>query len=247
MSFDWQITHGYWRDGLATIATFVIALSWLRLIDTLASRQLISSQLSRKLIHTGTGPLFVLSWYLYSDADYTRYLAAAVPLVITLQFIAVGTGLIDDPAAVEGMTRNHDPREILRGPLYYGIIFVLCTLLFWRDSPVGILALMILCGGDGLADIVGRQWGTHKLPFNRDKSWLGSTAMFLGSFGFGWGFVMLFNAWGYFTPSLALLPTTGFIALIAFIATLIEALPFKDIDNLLITAIALAGGLVWLG
>jgi phytol kinase len=235
------------QDGLATITTFAIALAWLRLIDTLASRKLITSQLSRKIIHTGTGPLFVLSWFLYSEANYTRYLAAAVPLVITLQFIAVGTGLIDDPAAIEGMTRNNNPREILKGPLYYGIIFVLCTLLFWRDSPAGILALMILCGGDGLADIVGRRWGTHKLPFNRDKSWLGSTAMFLGSFGFGWSFVALFNTWGYFTPPLAMLPTTAIIALIAFIATLIEALPLQDVDNLLITGIALACGTVWLG
>ena len=43
-------------------------------------------------------------------------------------------------AAVQAMTRHGDAREILRGPLYYGLVFVVCTVLFWRHSPVGMLA-----------------------------------------------------------------------------------------------------------
>jgi len=54
------------------------------------------------------------------------------------------------------MSRNGDRREILRGPLYYGIIFVVMTLVFWKDSPIGMVAVMLMCGGDGLADIMGR-------------------------------------------------------------------------------------------
>jgi len=53
------------------------------------------------------------------------------------------------------MSRTGNPREILRGPLYYGIAFIILTIVFWKDSPVGMTALMI-CGGDGLADLVGR-------------------------------------------------------------------------------------------
>src|SRR3990172_5356623 len=48
-----------------------------------------------------------------------------------------------------------DPRALLRGPLYSGLVFVLCPILFWRPSPVGTLALMLMCGGDGRADVVG--------------------------------------------------------------------------------------------
>jgi len=44
------------------------------------------------------------------------------------------------------MSRTGDPKEILRGPLFYGIMFVLMTILFWKDSPVGMTALMIMCG-----------------------------------------------------------------------------------------------------
>lgn len=31
--------------------------------------------------------------------------------------------------------------------------------LFWRNSPLGVLALSVLCGGDGLAEVLGRKYG----------------------------------------------------------------------------------------
>lgn len=40
-------------------------------------------------------------------------------------------------------------RELLRGPLYYVIVLLLCTLVFWRESPVGVVSLTMMSGGDG--------------------------------------------------------------------------------------------------
>ena len=231
------------QDIVATLVTFMLALSWLRAMNTLAHWGLLEQKLSRKLIHIGTGPLFILCWNLFSEGPQARYLAALTPLMITLQFFAVGIELIKDPAAVQAMTRNGGPREILRGPLYYGIVFVICTLIFWRSSPVGILALMLMCGGDGLADIVGRRLGTHKLPFNPNKSWAGSIAMFCGGFVFGFGALALFNAFGNFQPPLNLLTTAGGVGIIALMATVVEAMPFPDIDNLTLTVVATVLGL----
>jgi phytol kinase len=231
------------QDIVATLVTFAVALAWLRVIDALAHRGLIEQRLSRKIIHIGTGPLFVLCWNFYSAGPWARGLAALVPLAITAQFVMVGLGLMKDEAAVKAMTRHGDPREILRGPLYYGIVFVVCTVLFWRTSPVGLLALMLMCGGDGLADIVGRRWGAAKLPFSSEKSWAGSAAMFAGSWLFAYGFVALFSAWGYFplNPVMA----AGDVALIALAATAIESLPFHDVDNLTVTVAAILLGM-WL-
>ncbi len=160
-------TNDWAQDIVATLITFAVALAWLRLMDTLAARGVFAQAISRKLIHIGTGPIFVLCWPLFSPQPAARFLAALVPLAITAQFVLVGAGVIKDPAAVKAMSRTGDRREILRGPLYYGIVFVVCTLAFWRTSPVGILALMLMCGGDGLADLVGRKWGTAKLPIQR--------------------------------------------------------------------------------
>src|SRR6266540_5275929 len=167
---------------LATIFTFIIALAFLRLMDFLAHRGIIESRLSRKLIHIGTGPIFVLCWLMYPDVQISRWLAALVPLLITVQFALVGTGILKDEAAVKAMSRTGDRREILRGPLFYGIAFVAITLIYWKDSFIGIPALMMMCGGDGIADIVGRRVRSAKLPWSPDKSIAGTLSVFVG----GW-------------------------------------------------------------
>jgi phytol kinase len=232
------------NDLLATITAFGVALIWLRLNDFAAQRGWLSSHLSRKLIHMGTGPLFVLCWPLFTDSAASRYLAALVPLLITAQFFLVGIGLIQDPAAVEAMSRSGDRREILRGPLFYGIVFVAVTMIYWKDSPIGILALMLMCGGDGLADVIGRRFGKSRLPWNAGKSWLGSLGMFFGGWLFSLGVLSAYLALGLFPGDLSgyLLPVT----VIALAGTLVESLPLRDIDNLTVTLIALVLGHVLL-
>jgi phytol kinase len=140
-------------NWLALLITFAVALTWLRINDFAAHRGWIGSRLSRKLIHIGTGPLFVLCWLLFTPAPASRYLAALVPLLFTLQFVLIGLGIVKDEASVQAMSRTGDRREILRGPVFYGLVFVVMTLLYWLESPIGMVALMLMCGGDGLADI----------------------------------------------------------------------------------------------
>ena len=228
------------NNVLALAATFILALSWLRIVDFIAHRGWISGRVSRKIIHAGTGPIFVLCWLFFHETPSARYLAALVPFAITLQFALVGMGLWRDPAAVQAMSRTGDRREILRGPLFYGIIFILLTLIYWKDSPVGIVALMLLCGGDGLADIIGNRFGSTRLPWSKNKTWAGSLGMFAG----GWLFSILvlwaYIAAGIFPGGLTqyLLPVT----LITLAATLVESLPLSDLDNLTVPAVAVILG-----
>lgn len=229
---------------LATLLTFAIAIAFLRLMDFFAHRGWIESKLSRKFIHIGTGPIFVLCWLLFPDVPSARYLAALVPLLITAQFILVGTGLIKDDAAVQAMTRTGDPREILRGPLFYGIMFVVLTLVYWKDSPIGITALMMMCGGDGVADIVGRRIKSPKLFWSREKSVAGSLSVFAGGASLTALILFVYVSLGIFPAPFAayILP----VALIAFGGMLVESLPFKDIDNITLTVVsALIGHLVF--
>jgi phytol kinase len=229
---------------LATLLTFAIAIAFLRLMDFIAHRGWIDSKTSRKLIHIGTGPIFVLCWLMFPDVPISRWLAALVPLLITVQFALVGTGVIKDEAAVKAMSRTGDRREILRGPLFYGIVFVAVTLIYWKDSLIGIPALMMMCGGDGIADIVGRRVRSPKLAWSPEKSVAGSSSVFLG----GWlltMFVFAIYVWaGVFSGPLVrfLLPVTW----IALGATIVESLPFKDVDNITLTVVAaLIGHLVF--
>lgn len=242
--FSFPITAPH--DAIAAIVTLLLALMWLRIMDAIAIRGWLDPKLSRKLIHIGTGPLFVLCWPWFSDNFSARYFAALVPLSITLQFVAIGFGWLHAPATVQSTTRTGNPREMLRGPLYYGLVFIVCTLIFWRTSPVGIVALMAMCGGDGLADIVGRRFGRHKLPFNTNKSWAGSAAMWGGSVLLATAMLVWFRTLGLLSPTQPLQSVIAAIAAIAFVATLIEALPFPDIDNLTLSCVAILLGLWWL-
>jgi len=220
--------------------TFLIALSWLRINNFFAHKGWISSELSRKIIHSGTGPIFVLCWLFFNDSPLAPFLAALVPLGITLQFVMVGTGLIKDPSAVEAMSRTGDRREILKGPLFYGIAFVVLTIAFWRNSPIGMVALMILCGGDGLADIVGKRVGGLRLPWSPRKTLAGSVTMLFGGLIFAVLVVWVFVWQGYFPAPIEayLLP----IGVIALVTTFVESLPFADIDNITIPLVSVLVG-----
>lgn len=225
---------------IALIITFIVALAWLRINDYLADRGWVESHLSRKIIHIGTGPLFVLCWILYNDNPINRYLASLVPLAFTLQFFLIGMGIIKDEASVKAMSRSGDRREILRGPLYYGIIFVIMTIVFWKSSPIGVIALMLMCGGDGLADIFGRKWGITRIPWNKSKSWAGSFGMLLGGWIFSVAIMSVFIFAGVFALSIQsyLVPIT----IIALAGTIVESLPIKDVDNITITLSAVVLG-----
>ena len=229
---------------LATVFTFAIAIFFLRLMDFLAHRGVIESRLSRKFIHIGTGPIFVLCWLMYPDLPISRWLAALVPLLITVQFALVGAGVIKDEAAVKAMSRTGDRREILRGPLFYGVVFVAVTLIYWKDSLIGIPALMMMCGGDGIADIVGRRLNSPKLPWSPEKSLAGSLSVFVG----GWVLTMFIFAI-YVWANVFNGPVTRFllpVSLVALGAMLVESLPFKDVDNITLTVVsALIGHLVF--
>lgn len=229
--------HSPW---IALAVTFVLALTWLRLNDALAQRGWISGPLSRKIIHTGTGPIFVLCWLLFPNVTLSRWLAALVPFAITVQFFLVGTGIWRDPAAVTAMSRSGDRREILRGPLFYGIVFVVLTLAYWKDSPIGIVALMLLCGGDGMADILGSRLITARLPWANGKTVGGSLAMLVGGWLFAIGITAAYTAAGIFSGPFNQYPLT--IGLIALAGMITESLPFKDVDNLTVPAIAVLLG-----
>lgn len=232
--------HNNW---LALLVTFGVAVLWLRINDFAAHKGWMSSSLSRKVIHTGTGPIFVLCWLLFDTAYEARFMAAAVPFAITVQFFLVGTGIMKDPSAVKALSRSGDRREILRGPLMYGIVFVVLTILYWRDSYNGMVALMIMCGGDGLADIIGSRFGKRRLPWSPGKSWMGSLAMFLGGWLLAFG-VLAAHFGAASVPAIhstlaAYIVPTGVIALIG---TLIESLPLNDWDNITVPAVALLLG-----
>lgn len=231
------------NNWIAAAITLAISLVWLRMMDFAAHRGWVESRLSRKVIHITTGPIFVLCWFLFRDTPDARWWAAVVPFLITVQFALIGLGVIKDDASVQAMSRSGDRREILRGPFFYGVVFVALTLIFWKDSPIGMIALMLMCGGDGIADLVGRRIPSPKLPWSREKSVVGSLSVLVGGF-----ILAAFILWVHVAARVFPAPFSGYLvplAILSLAAAAVESLPYRDVDNLTVPLAAVLVGLLF--
>ena len=114
------------------------------------------------------------------------------------------------------------------------------TLVYWKTSPIGMVALMLMCGGDGLADILGRGIQSPKLPWSKGKSVAGSLGMLLGGWVLAAFILFIFVSAGVFPKPFGtyLVPIT----IIALVGTLVESLPLKDVDNITVTLVAVLLG-----
>lgn len=220
------------RDGAATLLVTAGAYSLVRAFDALTERRLIEQSLSRKIVHVLSGVLFMSSWPFFSDSTEARFFAAVVPFLNCIRLLTYGLRLYTDDTLVKSVTREGKPEELLRGPLYYVMLLLFSVLVFWRESPIGIVSLSMMSGGDGFADIVGRRYGSLKLPFNKKKSWIGSIAMFISGFLLSALMLFYFSCLGYIQVSWEL--ALGKLLLVALVGTVVECIPVTDIvdDNI---------------
>ncbi|KAL0303465.1 UNVERIFIED_CONTAM: putative phytol kinase, chloroplastic [Sesamum radiatum] len=167
-----------------------------------------------------------------SASTGARYFASVVPSLNCLRLVMNGLSLTTDEGLIKSVSREGKPEELLRGPLYYVLVLILCAIVFWRESPVGMISLAMMCGGDGIADIMGRRFGSVKIPYNPQKSWAGSISMFLFGFLVSIGMLYYFAVLGYI--QLEWMQTLERVALVSFVATLVESLPTTGIvdDNI---------------
>ncbi|KAL0450806.1 UNVERIFIED_CONTAM: putative phytol kinase, chloroplastic [Sesamum latifolium] len=174
-------------DVIATGLSGGIALSLLKFWEQTAKRGVFDQKLNRKLVHVTVGLVFMLCWPMFSSGRQGAILAALIPGINIFKMLLLGLGIWKDDATVKSMSRFGDYRELLKGPLYYASTITLASAIYWRTSPIAIAAVCNLCAGDGLADIVGRRFGSQKLPYNQNKSVVGSITMacagFLASVG----------------------------------------------------------------
>ncbi|XP_009361416.2 probable phytol kinase 1, chloroplastic [Pyrus x bretschneideri] len=231
---------GLMQDAGATAVVIAGAYGLVLCFDNLTQRNLLRQNLSRKLVHILSGIFFMLSWPIFSTSTNARYFASVVPLVNCLRLLLHGFSLVPNEGLVKSVTREGNPKELLRGPLYYVLILILCALVFWRESPVGLISLAMMCGGDGVADIMGRKFGSIKIPYNPKKSWAGSISMFLFGFLISMGMLYYYSFLGYF--ELNWIQTAEKVAFVALVATLVESLPITEVldDNISVPLASMA-------
>ncbi|KAK4487544.1 hypothetical protein RD792_005809 [Penstemon davidsonii] len=132
-----------------------------------------------------------------------RYFASLVPSINCLRLVINGLSLASDEGLVKSVTREGKPEELLKGPLYYVLVLIFCAIVFWRESPVGMISLAMMCGGD--------------------ESLAGSLSMFLFGFLVSVGMLYYYTVLGFI--QLDWMWTIERVAFVSFVATFVESLP----------------------
>lgn len=125
--------------------------------------------------------------------------------------------LISDITAAAA--RKRDENKFVLGPVTLVIGIVLAAILWDEQSAaIGILSLAF---GDGLASLAGKTFGKVRIPLTQGKTAAGSLTCFFAIFCAAW-----------FVSGNALLALV-----VAIVGAVVEVLPLRDFDNLLIPII----------
>jgi dolichol kinase len=149
-----------------------------------------------------------------------------------------------DEDSVRSMSRTGDPKELLQGTLYYSIVILIVTVIWFyispgalaystlKGNPAAIVIIGCLAGGDGFADIIGRKYGKKKFGIaGAQKSLAGAIGMFFGSFIFSMGLILIFSLE---VDNFQIYPLIISVAIISLVATVVESLSPPHIDNITI-------------
>ena len=179
-------------------------------------------ELSRKIVHIGTGAVVPLAWFFEIPFVVALPVAAVITVVTTInhqwRFIP----------AVEDVDRNS------YGTIAYGIAITTLLLLFWPTRADAVSAgVLVMALGDGLAGLIGRNVASPKwVLFGQTKSSVGTMTMAVVS-----GLVLIGLArWS--GADLSLPAALGMVAM----ATGLEQLSWRGLDNL---SVPLSVGVLW--
>lgn len=95
-----------YTDATLTLVVAAESLLWVKIWTTLAANRILDSKLTRKIIHSGSAPLFIAHWPLYSDLPHARWFAGLIPfLQVVRSFMMITSAVchLDD----EPMLRIH--------------------------------------------------------------------------------------------------------------------------------------------
>ncbi len=122
--------------------------------------------------------------------------------------------LISDITAVA--SRSRDKGHFVLGPVTLGLGALSALLLY--PHPAATIAIYALAFGDGLSSLAGKFFGGLRLPFTGGKTFSGSFTCFVS--------VMV--------AGMFLSGNMEAVVVVALIATVLEAIPSKDLDNIII-------------
>ena len=171
-------------------------------------------ELTRKVVHIGSGNVILLAWWF----DISR--SVIVSAAIIAAAIAILSYLIPILPSIESVGRRSF------GTLFYAISMGVLAGCFWQNYPqYAVIGILVMAWGDGMAAIIGQRFGKHKYRVGQvTKSWEGSLAMAAAAATVT-GVILVVvegNSWQTWTISFV----------VASVATVLEAFSKLGVDNL---------------
>ena len=160
---------------MINIYALVVIFGWITLViaTSIFSKKRFpkKSELSRKIVHIGTGPIVPMAWWLGIPANLaiTSSILITISLIINYQIRLI--------PAVEDIKRNS------YGTIAYGISITLLLFLFWPEKADAVsAAVLVMAFADGFAGLLGKQMKSPNWKvFGHRKSIAGTLTMTLVS------------------------------------------------------------------
>lgn len=175
----------------------------------------VNAEVSRKIVHIGTGNVILLAWWLNIPA-WVGIAASVISGIIAI--ISYQTPILP---SINSVGRNS------LGTFFYAISIGVLIGWFWtiQQPQYAALGILIMAWGDGLAAVIGQKWGKHQYCFlGSCKSWEGSLTMLCVSFMISLSILLVIQGNDQ--------PTWIISIVVAFVAATLETFSKYGIDNL---------------
>ncbi|ASC70649.1 Phytol kinase [Halomicronema hongdechloris C2206] len=196
-----------------------VIVGWLAAVGSLAEllrrTKRVDQEIPRKVVHIGTGNVILWAWWLQTPTwlGIGAAVLAAIAALLSYRFPLL--------PGIDSVGRHS------LGTFFYAVSVGGLTAWFWPSwqPQYAALGILIMTWGDGLAALVGQNYGRHPYQLGTiRKSWEGSLAMALVSWGLCIGILGLSQGWSG--------PLWGLSLLVAIAATGLEAFSTLGVDNL---------------
>ena len=124
-------------------------------------------ELSRKIVHIGTGPVIPLAWWLNIQGNI------AIPIAI---FITLGLFINHHWRFIPSI---EDVKRQSYGTITYGFSLTVMLIIFWPANAACVCAgILVMAFGDGLAGLIGQNIKSPSWKiFNQRKSFAGTVTI----------------------------------------------------------------------
>jgi phytol kinase len=173
------------------------------------------SELVRKVVHIGAGHVMLLAWWLRIPAS------VCIGFSVFFTIATIVSYYIPVLPTINNINRKS------WGTCFYAMSIGILAAIFWPLNlpQYGVLGILVMAWGDGLAGLIGSQFGQRRYTIaGSTKSWEGTATMLLASTIVVWLILGMTQGWSW---------SVGLIAMVVgLVAAGLEVFAKLGVDNL---------------